>query len=242
MAASEVDYTGIYIENLFKYLRSREEVFGKFFAILVTILGSIGYTFIKTPLYTFVAVVISNLVLLAGEKYINTLSYNYRYLQMGLSKIECLTGMSHYIPNTWNLVAREGDLSETEFIPDIFAGFLKWMKKGSVIITVGGVIEVLFLSLIYIPVAPQQELVKKNLNYLPTALIVILCIIMACFVCLLMIISSLLIFCQEEPSRRRVYDKFQKKFSREKIEEELKASAGKLGVVLDDNLKRRVGK
>lgn len=237
MAMSKVEHIDIYIENLFKYLRSREEVFGKFFAILVTVLGSIGYTLVKAPQYTWLAVILSNMVLLAGINYISTLSYNYRYLQMCLSKIECLTGIAYYVPNTWNLIARDDGLSEKEFIPDIFNGFLNWMKSGSIIITIVGLVDLWFFHTPYF-----QGIVCNILHkYTPlpcSACYWIVSILIAMVTSFAMLLSCLLNFLLLGEFRRKVYQKFQRKFSRAKIEEELKISAQNVGFKLHTNLRR----
>ena len=225
---------GVYAENLFQNLRSREEVFGKFFGILVTIIGSIGYTFIKAPSYVWLAVTGSNLMLLAGTQYISTLSYNYRYLQMCLSKIECLTGTANYLPDVWNLITR-GKIEEENFVPDIFKRFREWMKTSSILITVAGLAHFIYLNsaqwTLKFHLISFISYISRRTPALPSWLLI--SIIIDCMI----LPSDLLVLRRPTTFTREVYKSFyEKKFG--KIREETTEAAKRLGFNLDSGFRK----
>ncbi len=116
-----------YHASIFDFLRSREEVFGKFFAVIVTAVGSIGYAATKEKLWTWLAVVLSNLILAMGSTFAMLLSYNYRYLQMCLSKVEAMSHIHRFLPTKWNLLLRPNRLTWRNFPPDVFRYFVVTM-------------------------------------------------------------------------------------------------------------------
>lgn len=116
-----------YHASIFDFLRSREEVFGKFFAVIATAVGSIGYAATKEKIWTWLAVVFANLILAMGSTFALLLSYNYRYLQMCLSKVEAMSHIHRFLPTKWNLLLRTDPLTWPNFPPDVFRFFVTAM-------------------------------------------------------------------------------------------------------------------
>lgn len=129
-----------HIASLFEYLRSREKFFFEFIVILIPVLGSIGFAFVKHPHFLWIAINLSILMLTIGAAYAVILSYNFRYLQFCLSSIEYIEDIRNYLPHQWNLIGRipsvprykslkgSRSLTHWDFVPDSFQHFINILR------------------------------------------------------------------------------------------------------------------